>query len=119
MKANRESTITIDASGKSFGRLASLVAVKLQGKDTAAFARNAITGPRIRITNLRQVKFTGKKIAKKVLYRHTGYIGHLREEKLSALWAKNPAEVFKRTVAGMLPKNKMRPRFLKRVGIEL
>jgi large subunit ribosomal protein L13 len=119
MEPTRETIVAIDASGKSFGRLASEVAVKLRGKDAPAFSRHALTGPRVRVLNLRRVRFTGKKLSKKVVYRHTGYIGHLRKEKFAALWARKPAEVFRRTVAGMLPRNKLRPRMLKRLEIEL
>lgn len=119
MKATQEPIVSIDASGKPLGRLASEVAARLQGKDNPAFSRNVLAAPRIRIINLRQVKFTGRKLAKKRFYRHTGYIGHLKTETLSALWKKNPAEVLKRTVAGMLPKNTLRQRMLKRLEIEL
>ncbi len=119
MKANQDSKIIIDASGKSFGRLASLVATKLQGKDNPFFVRNRVIGPKVKVINLGRIKFTGKKFSKKVYYRHTGYIGHLKAEKLSFLWQKKPKEVFRRAVSGMLPKNKLRKRYLKRLEVEL
>lgn len=111
--------VHIDAAGKSFGRLASEVATILMGKRTPAYVRNVVRGPRVEVINLRQVKFTGRKFAQKVYYRHTGYIGHLREEKLRDLWERRPIEVFRKTVGGMLPKNKLRDVMLKRLDIEL
>jgi large subunit ribosomal protein L13 len=119
MKLTSDSIISIDATGKSLGRLASEIALKLQGKHLPGFRRNAILGPKIRVINLKRVRFTGKKFSKKIFYRHTGYIGHLRKEKLSALWEKKPQEVLRHAVKGMLPKNKLRPRMLKRLLIEL
>lgn len=119
MKNTGEFLITIDAEGKPFGRLASDVAIKLQGKQSTAFRRNALTDFRVRVVRLRRVKFTGKKIAQKTLFRHTGYIGHLKEEKLAELWERKPEDVFRKAVAGMLPDNKLRRRMLKRLEIEV
>lgn len=119
MQQSSESIKSIDASGKSLGRLASEVAMHLMGKHNPAFRRNIIAGPRVRVVNLRRVRFTGRKLLQKTYYRHTGYIGHLKEEKLRMLWEKKPAEVLRRAVSGMLPKNKLRRRMLKRLEIEL
>lgn len=111
--------VTIDARDKSFGRLASEVAVILQGKKSPAYERNRIIGPRVKVENLSGVRFTGKKMATKAYRRHTGYIGHLKEERLGYLWAKKPAAVFKKTVSGMLPRNKLRKRLLNRLEVHL
>jgi large subunit ribosomal protein L13 len=108
---------TIDAAGKPLGRLASIAAQKLMGKENPFYARNKISGGRVRIINLKQAVFSGKKMRQKIYYRHTGYIGHLKEEKLAHLWKNKPQEVFRRTIYGMLPKNKLRNRMLKRLEV--
>lgn len=111
--------VTIDAAGKSLGRLASVIAQKLTGKESVSYRRNIIAGSRITVINLRQVVFSGKKMRQKIYRRHTGYIGHLKEEGLANLWRRRPQEVLRRAVSGMLPKNKLRDRMLKRLKIEL
>jgi large subunit ribosomal protein L13 len=120
MNESSKKIITVDAANKSFGRVASEVAKILMGKNNPLFERhNLQASPQeVRVINLRNVRFSGKKFSKKVYYRHTGYIGHLKEEKLETLWKKNPKEVFKKTVSGMLPKNKLRKKLLKRLKIE-
>jgi large subunit ribosomal protein L13 len=110
---------TIDAVGKPLGRLASITAQKLMGKESPSYVRNKISGGRVRIINLKQAAFSGKKMRQKIYYRHTGYIGHLKEEKLAHLWKNKPQEVFRRAVCGMLPKNKLRNRMLKRLEIKV
>jgi len=108
---------TIDASGKAMGRVASEVARLLQAKHLPSYERHVLNAPKITVINVAKMKFTGKKFRQKVYYRHTGYIGHLKENKLSALFAKDPAGVLRRAVAGMLPKNKLRAKRLKQLDI--
>lgn len=109
--------ITIDASGHAPGRLASEIARLLQGKHSAAYERHILNAPKITVINAAKMRFTGKKFRQKIYYRHTGYIGHLKETKLDALFRKDPALVLRRAVAGMLPKNKLRARRLKNLEI--
>lgn len=111
--------VTINAAGKSLGRLASDTAKRLMGKNNPAYRRNLISGRRVKIVNFQQVIFSGKKMRQKVYRYHTGYIGNLKEEKLISLWKRKPTEVLRRAVSGMLPKNKLRSRMLKRLEIEL
>lgn len=89
------------------GRLASRVALLLQGKNLAGYAPNKAVGGRVKVTNVSKIKFTGKKYKEKVYKRHTGYLGHLKTRKFSSLFEKGPGEVFKRVVSGMLPKNRL------------
>lgn len=105
----------LDAAGQSLGRLASVVAGLLLAKDSASYEKNWPLEREIKIKNIDKVKFTGKKLENKVYYYHTGYIGHLKQIKLKTLFQKNPGELFKRVLRGMLPKNKWRDKLLKRI----
>lgn len=109
---------TIDASDKSLGRLAVQIAVLLRGKNKPDFAPHKDIGDEVIVKNVSQIKFTGRKVKQKKYYRHSGYLGGLKETSLEKLFAKNPAEVIKKAVWGMLPKNKLRKKFIKRLKIE-
>ncbi len=112
-----ESThITIDATGKSMGRLATQVGKILLGKHTPAYQRNLQHArSTVSIEHIDAVRFTGKKLAQKVYRYHTGYMGHLKEIKAKELFAKKPSAVFMRTIRGMLPKNNQRDKLLKNI----
>ena len=109
----------IDASGKSLGRLASEIAVILQGKKNAGYEPRIQGEDGVIVKNIDKMKITGKKLKQKKYYRHTTQIGHLKEQTLEQLWQnKGPAEVLRRSVMGMLPKNKLRIRRIKKLIIE-
>ena len=105
----------IDASGESLGRLACRIARLLRGKHKTEFVPHIDLGDFVVITNIKKIKFTGKKFQQKVYYSHSGYPGGLKVKKLSELFEKRPEEVLKRAVRGMLPNNKLRPNMLKRL----
>jgi len=111
-------THTIDATGKVLGRLAAEIAVLLRGKHKSDFAPYKDIGDIIIVKNVAQLRFTGKKMEQKKYYRHSGYLGGLKEISLKELFAKNPAEVFKKAVFGMLPSNKLRVKMIKRLKFE-
>jgi len=111
-------THTIDATGKVLGRLAAEIAVLLRGKHKSDFAPYKDIGDIIIVKNVAQLRFTGKKMEQKKYYRHSGYLGGLKEISLKELFAKNPAEVFKKAVFGMLPSNKLRAKMIKRLKFE-
>ena len=108
---------TIDATGKTFGRLASQVAVLLRGKNKVDYQPHFDNGDFVKVINISKIVFTGKKFDKKVYYTHSGHVGGLSEKPLKYLMAKNPGKVFKLAVHDMLAKNKMRARLLKRLEI--
>ena len=95
----------VDAEGKTLGRLASEVAHRLRGKHKPEFTPHVDTGDYIVIVNAEKVAVTGKKLSDKIYYRHTGYIGNLKETPLKDLLAKHPERVIETAVKGMLPKN--------------
>jgi len=112
-------THTIDATGKALGRLATEVVFLLRGKNKANFLPYKDEGDSVVIKNTRKLKFTGKKLEQKIYYHHTGYLGGLKETPLKKIFGKDPAEVLRRAVFGMLPKNKLRAKMIKRLKIEL
>lgn len=110
-------THTIDATNKVLGRLATEIAVLLRGKNKPDFAPNKDIGDFVTVRNFSKIRITGKKFGQKIYYRHTGYLGGLKEVPLKKLFEKDPAEVLKKAVFGMLPKNKLRAKQIKRLRI--
>ena len=108
----------IDAKNKKLGRVASEVAVVLQGKDSASYEKNQAGETRVVIKNAAQIEVSGRKEGNKVYYRHTGYVGNLKTEHYEDVLRKNPAEVIRRAVFGMLPVNSLRDKRMKRLIIE-
>lgn len=105
----------IDATNKSLGRLASEVAILLRGKHKATFQRHIDGGDSVEVFNFDSVKITGNKREQKTYYRHSGYPGGLKQEKLKDVLKRNPGEALKKAVYGMLPKNKLRPLMIGRL----
>lgn len=108
----------IDAKDRVLGRLATELAVLLRGKQKPDFVLNQDMGDFVTVTNVDKIKISGKKIEQKKYYHHTGYLGGLKAESLKDLFPKNPGEVLKRAVFGMLPKNKLRAKQIKRLKFE-
>lgn len=106
---------TIDATNKTLGRLASEIAILLRGKHKPDFAPYKDIGDFVVVKNIDRIKISGKKLEKKKYYRHSGYLGGLKEIPLKKLFKESPAEVLRKAVYGMLPKNKLRERVIKRL----
>lgn len=119
MTKNINNTINLDATGQSLGRLASHVSVLLQDKNKATFEPNKVGTTVVIVNNFSKINFKGNKTKTKIYYKHTGYIGHLKETSLGKMWEKYPKRILKMAVRGMLPKNKLRDRRLKRLTINL
>jgi large subunit ribosomal protein L13 len=111
-------THIIDATGKALGRLASQIAIFLQGKQKPNFDPSKDMGDFVIVKNVEKIKFTGKKIKKKKYYFHSGYLGGLKELSLEEVFKKDPKKVLKMAVSGMLPKNRLGKRMLKRLKFE-
>jgi len=115
-------THTIDATGKVLGRLASQIAILLRGKQKPNFDPSRDMGDFVIVRNVEKLKITGKKLEQKKYFRHSGYLGGLKEIPLKKILKERvpsgPAEVFKKTVFGMLPKNRLREKIIKRLKIE-
>lgn len=109
---------TIDASGEVLGRLATKIAILLRGKNKSNFVPYKDMGDIVIVKNIDKIKLTGRKIEKKKYYRHSGYLGGLKEIPLKKVFQKDPAKILKKAVYGMLPKNKLRAIQIKRLKIE-
>ncbi|MGN0171578.1 MAG: 50S ribosomal protein L13 [Acutalibacteraceae bacterium] len=95
----------IDAAGKPLGRVAAQAAVLLRGKHKPTFTPHVDCGDHVIIINCAKAVLTGGKLQKKVWYRHTGYIGGLKEVKYSTLMAQRPEKAMELAVNGMIPDN--------------
>ena len=107
----------VDASDKILGRLASAVAVRLRGKHKVEFAPHMDTGDFIIVVNAGKVRTTGRKLDQKKYYRHSGWIGGLKETSLRDMLAKKPEDVIRKAVRGMLPKNRLGRAMLKKLKV--
>lgn len=107
----------VDAEDKILGRLATQIAMRLRGKHKPIFTPHADTGDFIVVVNAEKVALTGKKWDKKIYYRHSGYIGGLKEISARKLLEKKPEDVLRYAVRGMLPKNSLGRRQLKKLKI--
>lgn len=107
----------IDADGRTLGRLATEVAGLLRGKHKASYTPHMDMGDNVIVVNASKVNVTGNKRADKIYYRHTGYMGGLKERRLEEMLAKQPERVIELAVRGMLPKNKLGQRQLKHLKV--
>ena len=111
--------ISIDAQDKSLGRLAVEVAVSLRGKNKPDFVPYKDVGDTVLVKNIDKMKFTGNKLENKNYFHYTGYLGNLKKATLKEYLAKRgPKEVLRTAVMGMLTKNKLRARQIKRLRFE-
>ena len=94
----------VDAEGCTLGRLASGVASVLRGKNKPQFTPHVDTGDYVIVVNADKIKVTGKKMAQKIYYNHSDYVGGMKETTLKELMAKKPEKVVELAVKGMLPK---------------
>lgn len=100
------------------GRLATKVAVVLRGKDGADFSHHLPDLARkVTVYNTGKLKFTGNKLEGKIYYRYSGYPGGIRSRTLKEQMALDSREVFRAAVYGMLPKNKLRDKFIRNLKL--
>jgi large subunit ribosomal protein L13 len=108
-------THKIDAEGLVLGRLATRISILLRGKNKPGYSPHKDIGDFVIVENFDKIKVTGKKKEQKKYYRHTGYMGGLKEEVYQKLEKRRPGEILRKAVYGMLPKNKLRPLMIKRL----
>jgi large subunit ribosomal protein L13 len=99
--------IIVDANEEVLGRLASKVAYILRGKHKTNFTPHVDCGDNVIVINAEKIRLTGKKMADRQIYRHTGYPGGQRIESPASMIAKKPTSVVEHAVKGMLPKNRL------------
>ena len=107
----------IDASGVVLGRLASQAAVLLRGKHKPIFAPHVDTGDFVIIINADKVALSGNKLEQKQAYRHSGYPGGLRSVSYGDLMEKHPERAVEKAVRGMLPKNSLGRKTLRKLKV--
>jgi large subunit ribosomal protein L13 len=95
----------VDAAGKTLGRLATQIAMRLRGKHKPEYTPHVDTGDFIIVLNAEQIKVTGNKAKDKIYYSHSGFPGGIKEVSFEKLIAKHPTRVLEIAVKGMLPKN--------------
>jgi len=109
--------VIVDASDKVLGRLASMIADRLRGKHKPEFAPHMDQGDFVVVVNIEKVKVTGRKLDQKMYYRHSGWIGGLKEAVLKDVLATKPEQVLIKAVKGMLPKNRLGRQLLKKLKV--
>ena len=107
----------VDASGRTLGRLATVVADTLRGKNKPIYTPNIDTGDFVVIINADKVVVTGNKAEDKMYYHHSGYPGGIKGESYRHLFARKPEEVVRKAVKGMLQHNKLGAAQLKKLKI--
>ncbi len=107
----------VDASDKVLGRLASRIARVLIGKHKPQYTPHVDCGDFVVVVNADKFRVTGKKMKDKIYYSHSFYPGGLKQINLESLLQRQPKKVLYHAVSGMLPKNKLRARRLKRLRI--
>ncbi len=107
----------VDASDQVLGRLASQVAMRLRGKHKPVFTPHMDTGDFIIVVNAEKVKLTGRKLDQKMYWRHSGYPGGIRGTTARRLLEQKPEEVIRKAVRGMLPKNRLGRKLLRKLKV--
>ena len=107
----------IDAKDKVLGRISTVIANKLRGKDQVNFTPHMDTGNFVIVINADKVKLTGKKLENKMYYRHSGFPGGLKERNAKKMLEIHPTKVLELSVSGMLPKNRLRKVFMDKLKV--
>ena len=107
----------VDAEGQTLGRLASEIAKVLRGKNKAIFTPHIDTGDYVIVINAEKMKVTGKKMDQKIYYRHSDYVGGMKETTLKEMLNKHPERVIEFAVKGMLPKGPLGRQMYKKLFV--
>lgn len=107
----------VDAQDVVLGRLSTRVAGILRGKNKPTYTPSVDTGDFVIVVNAEKIALTGRKLADKTYYSHSGYVGGLKEISAGKLLEKKPEELIKKAVKGMLPKNKLARAMLSKLKI--
>ncbi len=107
----------IDAADKILGRVATEIATLLMGKGKPIFSRNADVGDIVTVVNAGKVQVTGKKPQQKLYYRHSNYPGGFRQTTYETMMAEHPDRIITFAVDGMIPKNHLHDKVMKRLKV--
>ena len=109
--------LLVDAKGKTLGRLASRIAILLRGKHKPIFTPHVDTGDFVVVVNADKINLTGKKWQEKLYIYHTGYPGGLKSTSAEKVRSKKPERLITMAVQGMLPKNKLGKKMIKKLKV--
>lgn len=107
----------VDAEGQTLGRLASQIAAVLRGKHKPTYNPSVDTGDFVVVVNAEKIHTTGRRLDQKKYYKHSGYVGGLTERTLREELERNPERVLYRAVKGMLPKNILGRKTLRKLKV--
>ncbi len=107
----------VDAKDRILGRLATKIASLLKGKQKVAYSPHVDMGDGVVVVNCEKIRVTGKKLQQKMYKRFSGYPGGLKLESMESLLKRRPHEVLRHAVKGMLPKNKLGRKMIKRLKV--
>ena len=113
----RRSWYLVDATDKTLGRLSTEIARRLRGKHKPEYTPHVDTGDYIVVVNAEKVRVTGNKLADKMYYHHTGYIGNMKSISLDKLLQKAPEQAIMHAVKGMMPKNSLGRAMFKKLRV--
>lgn len=112
-------TVEFDASGQILGRLATKIANTLREKDKATYRPDRLPDVAVVVKNAAKVKISGRKAEQKIYYHFSGYPGGLKEKKYRVMQETHPERIIQLAVKRMLPNNRLRARFMKRLTVEV
>lgn len=107
----------VDAEGKTLGRLATQLADILRGKRKPEYTPHCDTGDFVVVLNAEKITVTGKKMEQKLYWRHSGYPGGIRSRTLAEMLERQPEEVIRKAVKGMLPRNRLGRQQLRKLKV--
>lgn len=107
----------VDASDQVLGRLATQIAMRLRGKHKPIYTPHVDTGDFVIVINADKVKLTGRKVDQKMYWRHSGYPGGIRGVSARRMLETKPEELIRQAVRGMLPKNRLGRKLLKKLKV--
>lgn len=114
---NERPWFVVDATNQTLGRLATVIARKLSGRDRVDFTPHIDNGAYIVVINAEKIAVTGTKEEAKLYRTHSGFMGGLKETTLADMRKLNPSHIVVHAVSGMLPKNKLREKMLDRLKV--
>jgi large subunit ribosomal protein L13 len=115
--AEEQHWVVIDAEGQTLGRLATKVATLIRGKHRPEWSPHVDCGDFVVIVNSEKVVLTGQKATQKKYFRHSGYIGHMKEVTAGRMLETHPERVIQAAVRGMLPKTKLGRAMFKKLKV--
>ena len=114
---NKQKWFVVDAKDAVLGRLATGIAARLRGKHNTLFTPHTDMGDWVIVLNADKITLTGRKWQQKKYYRHSGYMGGIKEISAEKLLEKRPEDLIVHAVKGMLPKNKLGRKLIKKLKV--